>query len=112
MADPGDDIGDVAALANIITNAQIARLSFDHKVTQEMGHVAANAAREVAKLQFAVPARNRTYRVAIGAVATVIVCGMAIDKLAGADLGKVLVTAIVALGAIFVVREYKKNKKD
>ena len=59
-----------------------------------------------------VPARHRTYQIVAGALATVFICWEAFQKLTGADLAKVLIAAIGAIGAVFVVREYKKRKKD
>lgn len=80
---------------------------------QHMSPEAAGAAKDVAKYQHAVPARNRTYQVAIGAASVVAISWMAISALKGSPdaLGKVLIAAIVAIGGVFAVKIYRAQKK-
>jgi hypothetical protein len=76
---------------------------------QDMTPMAADAARDVARYQFAVPARNRTYQVIAGAATVSFVVWLAASKLDGPWLGKVLIAAIGAIGGIFIMREWKKK---
>src|SRR5207237_4201970 len=80
---------------------------------QDMTQTAADAAKEIAKYQSAVPARNRTYQVIAGSVSVVLICRWAIDALKSdtASLASVLKASVVALGAVFVARQLTKKKK-
>jgi hypothetical protein len=78
---------------------------------QDMTETYANAVRDVERYRSAVPARNRTYRVAIGSVTLAAICWMAFQKLTGDGLSKVLIAAIVSIGGVLAVREYRKKKE-
>lgn len=110
MADP--DEPDIAAIVAMVRNPDRAQVAFDYRVTRDMGQTAADAARDVAKYQFAVPARNRTYRAVVGGAVLSLVGWLAVNKLESKDLGPVLVAVAVSAGAVLAVREYRKKRTD
>lgn len=111
--DPTDlvEIGTID-LTEIIKNSGRDDLDIRLKVTREMGQTAATAATEVAKYQYAVPARNRTYRALIGAAVLVFIGWEAVKKLESKDLSSVLVALAISAGAVLTVRQLSKKKKE
>jgi hypothetical protein len=85
-----------------------------HRLTHtisDMTPEAASVAKDIARSKFAIPARNRTYRVLIVSVSAVAICWLALEALksAPAAMAQVLGIAASALGAAIVIRGCRKN---